>query len=181
MKIRHLWVLFTFFAILFISLACTRQPGWETLQKQIREQQKTVRELMDLRESNKSLRNEVEKLINIYQQSHQYYPDKEDVPGYLYQAAKLYSYPLQDYDNTISTLQKIRKQYPENPVAERALFLIGYTYSEHLSRHDKAKEVYATFIQDYPESDLLPSVRFEMKHMGQSITDLDFLKKGKNP
>lgn len=145
-------------------------------QKQIR-----AEKVMDLSASNPTLQAAARDLMEVYLQAAQAYPDSTNSPLFLYKAAKLKAYPFKKYDETISMLNELRQDYPEHPVAERALFLIGYTYSEQLADHDQAREVYQEFLDTYPQSELSASVRFELNNMGKPVSELDFLKNGDKP
>jgi len=54
-----------------------------------------------------------------------------------------------------------------SPNREKALFLMGFVYSEQLKDYIKAKEIYEKFIKEYPQSDLKDDAEFMLKNIGK--------------
>ncbi len=56
---------------------------------------------------------------------------------------------------------------------EKSLFMIGYIYHNHIGDLTKAKKYYDFFLNDYPESDLISSVSYELEIINQSILEFN--------
>ena len=46
-------------------------------------------------------------------------------------------------------------------------FMVGFIYANHLKELDKAETVLKEFLQKFPDDELAPSVKWELKHLGQ--------------
>ncbi|MFH0931190.1 MAG: tetratricopeptide repeat protein, partial [Candidatus Zixiibacteriota bacterium] len=54
-----------------------------------------------------------------------------------------------------------------SPNREKALFLMGFVYSEQLKDYNKAKDIFEKFIKEYPQSDLKDDAEFMLKNPGK--------------
>lgn len=86
-------------------------------------------------------------------------------PEFLFKSAMVYSEMLNEPQQAISLLNTLQRRYPDHERAEKSLFLVGFTYSEKLKNFDRAKTAYRKFLEKYPESELVPSVQFELKYL----------------
>ena len=57
-----------------------------------------------------------------------------------------------EFDKSISLLQRILDEYPEDILADDAYFLQGDIYERQLSERDKAMEIYREFLNKFPGS-----------------------------
>ena len=103
------------------------------------------------------------------------FPQSEKAPNFLYNAAMISAQNLQNYNKALTYLDQVRRNYPDSDRREQALFMIGYLYSNELGNYERAKIAYESFMEKYPESELTSSVQFELKHLGKSQMNLDFL------
>ncbi|HKJ68614.1 MAG TPA: tetratricopeptide repeat protein [bacterium] len=82
------------------------------------------------------------------------------------------------HSDAIDYYQKIVDEYGSTPWGPKAQFMIGYTYANVIHDYKKAKQAYQRFLDVYPTDDLVTAVRFEVKYLGEDvsdITDLEFL------
>ncbi len=103
------------------------------------------------------------------------WPDSVHAPQFLFNKANLRAEYHGDFDGCIRLLDSLRTAWPQSAYAERAQFLIGYTYANQLQDTANARKAYESFLQAYPESDLAPSVRFEINMLGKTLDMLDSL------
>ncbi|MFA5833539.1 MAG: tetratricopeptide repeat protein [Bacteroidota bacterium] len=59
-------------------------------------------------------------------------------------------------------------RFPTMQPAALSLFLIGYIYGNNLNMNDSAKIYYEQFLTQYPNHDLVPSVKLELESLGKS-------------
>ena len=85
---------------------------------------------------------------------------------FLFQAAMIDADIRQDVTNGLQYLERIAAEYPDHPIHSKTLFLIGFTYAEQLSRFDKAREAYESYLELYPDGEMATSVRIELENLG---------------
>lgn len=115
-------------------------------------------------------------LIGKYRSYVQSHPADEHNPEMIYKTAMLQADPFAEYHECVKLLEQLRREYPEHPRAENALFLIAYTYSENLKDYEKARHLYTSFLDRYPNSELVTSVQFELDNMGKPIEEIEVFK-----
>ena len=74
------------------------------------------------------------------------------------QAAKYES--TQEYSAELKTYQTIIDNYPTSPNCYKAMFMIGYIYSDYLKDYKKAIAAFDKFLVQYPNSDLAKDAQF---------------------
>jgi TolA-binding protein len=67
----------------------------------------------------------------------------------------------------VKLYEEILNFLPNSPNREKALFLMGFVYSEQLKDYAKAKGIYEKFIKEYPQSDLKDDAEFLLKNLGK--------------
>ena len=73
--------------------------------------------------------------------------------------------------------QKVLNEYPNGNFSSKSLFMVGFINANYLRNYEKAEKYYNDFISKYPDHELAESAKYEIKHMGENIDDLEFLKK----
>jgi tetratricopeptide (TPR) repeat protein len=73
--------------------------------------------------------------------------------------------------------QQFVEYYPDSSQAARCAFMIGFIHANDFQDTLRAREAYQKFLADFPAADpgLRTSAEWELKHLGQDISDLDFL------
>tara|TARA_B100001540_G_C15651937_1_gene571485 strand:+ start:211 stop:765 length:555 start_codon:yes stop_codon:yes gene_type:complete len=56
---------------------------------------------------------------------------------------------------------------------EKSLFMIGYIYHNHIGNLTKAQKYYNLFLNNYPNSDLVSSVSYELEIINESINQFN--------
>jgi hypothetical protein len=67
--------------------------------------------------------------------------------------------------------------YPDSTQAGRCAFMVGFIYANDFQDTLNARKAYTAFLKDFPAADagLRGSAEWELKHLGQDISTLDFL------
>jgi outer membrane protein assembly factor BamD (BamD/ComL family) len=67
--------------------------------------------------------------------------------------------------------------YPDSSQAARCSFMIGFIYANDFQDTLRARESYKTFLSSFPKADpgLRMSAEWELEHLGQNISELEFL------
>ncbi len=64
------------------------------------------------------------------------------------------------------------ENHPDSPQASKALFLHAFMTDEDLEAFDKAKVLYQSFIDKYPDSDFNDDAQFLLKNLGKSDEEM---------
>ncbi len=85
----------------------------------------------------------------------------------------VYANNLKEYRKAVEAWKKLVKQHPDSRLVINTKFMIGYCLANDIKDLPKAKEAYEQFLKEYPEHELAPSVRWELDHLGQDISQID--------
>ena len=91
--------------------------------------------------------------------------ETEYAPESQWQIADIYINDLNESILGIKELYKIVDNFPNSSKAENALFMVGYIYNNSLNSYSDAINVYQTFIERYPNSELIPSIHYELDNL----------------
>ena len=117
--------------------------------------------------------------------------DKGLVLNSYYDLAQIYLSRSSDYEKSIEYFQFIFNNsfsYKLNSksklrsfleLKEKSLFMIGYIYHNHIGNLTKAQKYYNLFLNDYPNSDLVSSVTYELEIINESINQFNEQTKNK--
>lgn len=72
----------------------------------------------------------------------------------------------------IELYEELLRIHPSSEFGPMALFMIGYLNANEIKDYEKAKKVYAEFLERYPNDELASSVKFELQNMGKSPEEL---------
>lgn len=110
------------------------------------------------------------KLLSLYQQQVGETSGEERLQ-YLWKtgetARAVKSYPLAE-----KTFEEIYKKFPEHDLASKAMFLHAFMCDEDLQQFDKAKALYASFLEKYPDSDFNDDAQFLLANIGKSDEEM---------
>lgn len=67
----------------------------------------------------------------------------------------------------IQAYEKYVERFPNDPQADKALFMAGFLYSEELKDYAKAKDKFRALLAAYPNSDYASSASWMIEHMGE--------------
>ncbi|MBW6459663.1 MAG: tetratricopeptide repeat protein [Bacteroidales bacterium] len=122
----------------------------------------------------------IEELITAYTDYAAENKNSEEAPEYLYKAAEL-SLNLNKPVQALELYNQIIYQYPDYHKTPECLFLLAFIYENHMLNLGKAKELYETFIERYPDHDFADDAAISIQNMGKSPEELirEFEEKAK--
>jgi len=103
------------------------------------------------------------------------YPESDKADEALYKLGVIYANNLKDFNKSVNSYKRLVKNFPESNFVIQSTFMIGYRYANDIKDLDKAKEAYEGFLEKYPNHELATSVKWELDHLGQDISDIEFL------
>ena len=117
-------------------------------------------------------------LIDLYSQFVQANPSDTASANYLYRSAMISGDFHENYNRCVQFLERLRREYPDSYRGESALFLLGYTYADKLRDLPRAKAIYSSFLEKYPDSEMAGSVQFELDNLGKTLDQLPVIGSG---
>lgn len=97
--------------------------------------------------------------------------DSADAPEYLFKAADL-AMSLDKPQESLDLYNRILFQYPDYAKAPECLFLVGFIYENYLQNYGKAKEIYESFLERYPDHEFADDAAISIKNLGKSPEEL---------
>lgn len=104
------------------------------------------------------------------------YPNSPFRTEALYRAGLVSANAFGEFDRAITFFQTVIEEYPEDRYAAQCQFMIGFIHANSTADLVKAKEAYSLFIQRYPNHELVPSVEWELEHLGKDINQIPELQ-----
>jgi tetratricopeptide (TPR) repeat protein len=114
-----------------------------------------------------------EEAAKAYDQVLKSYPKSEKADEVLYRLGVLYANNIKDFQKSVDSYKKLIQQYPKSSFVIQSTFMIGYRYANDLKNLDEARKAYQEFLEKYPNHELASSVRWELDHLGQDISEID--------
>lgn len=111
-----------------------------------------------------------------YEKLARLYPRSLLRPEALYKAGLVYINNHQDFEKAVSTMQRVIDEHSETKEAAQCQFMIGFVYANSVNDTAKARSAYETFLAKHPEHELVPSVEWELRHLGMDINEIPELK-----
>lgn len=115
------------------------------------------------------------------------YPQSNLIPKASFELGKLYHGQVdknistqKSYQNAVKFYKKVYTEFPEFEGSERAMFMAGFLLANELNDYEEAKEIYSQFIKNYPESELVTSVKSELDNLGMEPDEILKMKKGES-
>jgi len=118
-------------------------------------------------EDNKSY----DEAIQGYEKVVREYPDGKMADEALEREAFLYYNNVHDFHKAIALHKRVIEEYPNSRSVARARFMIGFIYANDLKDYDLARTAYEQFLSHHPEDELAESVKWELEHLGQDISE----------
>lgn len=103
------------------------------------------------------------------------WPDSSKAAQFMYNRANMKAEYMTDYEACVVLLDSLTLKYPDSQFAERARFLKGYTLANQVGDTTRARAAYEDFLSKHPQSELVPSVEFEIRTLGKTMDQLDSL------
>lgn len=121
----------------------------------------------------------MEKVIELYDEYISKYPDSEESFTYMELKAKYLSANNQQ-EEAIEAYDDLIQKYPEDERSAEALFMQAFIFENYLFDKTKAKEKYSDFLKHYPNHELADDAVFSIENLSLSNQELlEKLKQGK--
>ncbi len=112
-----------------------------------------------------------EKYVDVCESYALAFPNDSLSASYLFKAAEM-SRAMQSYGKTISLYDWITTYHSTDKNAPMALFLKGFLLENDLKKPEKAKEIYESFMQKYPNHAMAKDVNFLIENLGKSDKEI---------
>ena len=113
----------------------------------------------------------LKKAITKYQDLAGYFPEDPKAPEYLFKASDL-SLSTGQPEKAVKILTRIMNEYPEYERMEDVMFNKASHLDFELRDTTAAKELYAEFIEKYPESELVDDAQSRIENISLSLDEL---------
>lgn len=147
--------------IIFLLMACggpkTADELWQHADENIKSRQFT--------QALKSLNKLIDK-----------YPDNPLVPKAQFQIGDVYLNGTGQLDEAVQAFQVTADMYQDLDYGVKSLFMIGFIQANYLQAHEEARHAYNTFLERYPNHELVASVQFELENLGKEVGEIETLK-----
>lgn len=110
-------------------------------------------------------------LFNLYTAFIKKFPDDSLAPKYTFNAASV-AMNLERSKDAIEYFDLFLTRFPSNPKAPVCMFFKGFIYENQIRDMDKAKEIYLTFIEKYPNNDFADDVRSSLANLGKTPDEM---------
>jgi outer membrane protein assembly factor BamD (BamD/ComL family) len=170
MKIKDTFLLITLlFMVFLLSVSCSSSPSAEEQKNRIEHLEQQLKDRAEVAESadDAQMLGVARKLAEAQRTYGVSFTQDTLSPEYLFKSAMIYSEMLNEPQEAISLLNTLQRRYPDHDRAEKSLFLVGFTYAEKAKDFKRARLAYLKFLEKYPDSELVPSVRFELQYLDQ--------------
>lgn len=119
----------------------------------------------------------VDMLIKVYEELVDRFPKSQKADQALYKLALVYQNNQQDFAKAIGCHERLMKDYPQSRFRSQSHFMMAFIYANDLKDLEKARVTYNSFLEAFPSHELVPSVKWELEHLGQDISQLDLFSK----
>ena len=110
-------------------------------------------------------------LVNAYLDYAEKNKESAEAPDYLYKAADL-SLNINESKQSLDLYNRIIYQYPGYKKVPECLFLMGYINENYFQELGRAKELYQSFLDKYPNHDFADDARISIENLGKSPEEL---------
>jgi hypothetical protein len=78
------------------------------------------------------------------------------------------------FHQAVSTLQDLRKRYPESDYSSKALVMEGYIFANDLKQYEEGKKSYNEYLSRYKDKDtnLTRSIELEIRNLGKTAEQI---------
>ena len=83
---------------------------------------------------------------------------------------------FRDFSRAIKEYRKVIKNYRGSTQEPHALFMIGWIYSNIKNDYKNAEIEYKSFLNQFPDNELAPTVEFELDYLRKTIDEIPALK-----
>lgn len=114
-----------------------------------------------------------EEAVTIYNKLLKTYPESKRADETLYKLGVIYANNLKDFNSSIESYQKLVEKFPNSNWVIQSSFMIGYRYANDINDLEKARDAYEQFLKKWPNHELATSVRWELEHLGQDVSEIE--------
>jgi outer membrane protein assembly factor BamD (BamD/ComL family) len=118
-------------------------------------------------------REQWQEAATMYERMVKAYPQSKFAEETLYRLGVIYANNLKDFQKSVDSYQKLIKKYPKSDLVVQSSFMIGYRYANDMKDLKRAKAAYEEFIKTWPNHELAASVKWELEHLGQDVSEID--------
>ena len=69
--------------------------------------------------------------------------------------------------------EAIVENYPESGNRSKAVFMLGFLHANELHDTETARIYYTQMLREYPDHELIESVKFELENLGRPVAEID--------
>jgi len=113
-----------------------------------------------------------EDAVQCYLKLEEEYPDSPLRAEALYQAGRVYTYGLKEYDTAIELFKRAADEFTGTETGAQCQFMVGFIYANNEVDTAKARIAYQDFVNTYPDHDLADDVQWELKNLGKDINEI---------
>lgn len=160
-----------FFYPALLLMAAILFQGCASEEERLLKQIKTIEE--DLFSEVKGIidREKALKLVQLYQEYADVYPESEKAPEYLFRAGDVCmntGYPQRSVD----FFARVHREYPLYEKVPESLFLMAFVLENQMLNLQRAELTYKRFLELYPDHDLAEDAEILLQHLGKSPDEL---------
>lgn len=111
------------------------------------------------------------RLANVLKSYADKFPKDKKAPEMLFKAANVHI-SINNFDQTTSLLQRIRKHYAGWEKIPETIFMQGFVHDYHLNQKGKAQGYYEKLIEKYPDHVFAKDARASIQNLGKTDEDL---------
>lgn len=97
--------------------------------------------------------------------------DNPEAANQLYTASET-ARSIRDFGKSLNIYDWFLDQYPSHEKTPTVVFLKGFILDNELKNYDLAREMYQTFLNNYPDHALAQSAKFQIENLGKSSDEL---------
>ncbi|MBN2354823.1 tetratricopeptide repeat protein [candidate division KSB1 bacterium] len=118
-------------------------------------------------------REQWQEAAQMYERLVKAYPKSKRAEETLYRLGVIYANNLKGFERSVETYRRLVKKYPESDYVIQSSFMIGYRYANDIKDLKRARQAYEDFMKKWPEHELAASVKWELEHLGEDISDIE--------
>jgi outer membrane protein assembly factor BamD (BamD/ComL family) len=164
MRILSAFVMLTFMA------SCNSAPAEDSLQTSIEKMEVEIKQHAELDTAM------ARKLTDAYLEYAQLHPEDSIAPYYISRAAEIYKEMPGRALTAVVTYNKVITDYPDNPLAARSVFMIGFVFDDKLQDTARAAKSYSHFLKEYPNHPMAADARQLLQMLKDTISEEQMVK-----
>ncbi len=152
--------------LLLVLVISACGPSKKNLSEQITSLEKSVYSA-----DPKNFKESGDTLLTLYTRFIQKYPEDSMTIKYTFNAASI-AMNLDKSKEALDLFDRFIVKYPQNPRAPVCLFFKGFIFENQIKDLDKAREIYLSFLEKYPNNDFADDARSSLANLGKSPEEM---------